>query len=530
VGDRHLYPILNASPQIAVEAGNSALTAIAAMKDIPARTLATVEQALPADQTLGLDSGAAAVTDKFARRIPSVWVEDRLSGQSRFYGTYARRLAAAGRTNEAITVAWHAVNALDITERVTGKRLTSEDDLSSKAEALNVYSVALGGARQWPKALEASQEAMDIIIGLVRKNPSRHLPAAATVMANYAYALSGQGRTDEALDYSRATRDLWYLLAMKSGSGEYVESLARAAHNHANKLGEADRYDEALRHYEFAIRLREELIRHDRAVYIVDLAGSTLIHAKLALDMGHHDVALASGRRAVELLEEMVAADRGIHLPTLMGAVTNYSIMLRSAGRQSDAARYAQRSTELEEELLTSTPNTHNLAELTEEMSHLALWREQEGQFPEALEYSQRAVRLAEHLTSSESFYRPTLVRNLTVFACIRARTDRDLDAANQAADRVANILTEESPNIPQERREEFAVTYAEMFSLLGRPDDADQISRQILDNSITTKPRPPKEYTSQPELDANFHRRVADSLEYILESIQRDVSNNDEG
>lgn len=515
VGERHLYPILEVSPRIAVTAGSPALIAIAAIKGIPSRILAAVEQGLPHGRSLNVDSGAAAVTDTLTRRMPMA-TED-MAARARHCHAYACRLQAVGRLGEAVHYAEQAV----VSWRMA-KEFTSDYHARDMAEALNIYAAALSGVRQWQAMLDATQEAMEILEELADTAPSRHLPALAKVMTNRAIALSGLGQRDEALDCSKRTLSLFYTLVVKGGHDECVPSLARAAHNHANKLVQAGQHSEALRHLQFAIKLREELIKLDRAAHLVDLAASARAHATLAVDAGEPEAGLASGRRAVELLEEMAIADRSMHLPGLVEAVTNYSITSGMAGRQAEAADYARRGLKLGGELLSSRPSAHHVADLADHMRHLALWWEQAGQQPEALEYSQRAIEFCEHLASCHTHYRPTLAFHLRTFACIRARMGVDLDSANHAADRAANILAEEAADMPARLRNEVASDFAEMFKLLGRSGDADQVSRQLLgkseaEHAAAREAREAKKLAKWARDNPDWKSKVADDLQYIL-------------
>ena len=513
VGERHLYPILEASPLIAREAGNAALTTIATIKNIPSRTLAAVERTLPHGRSLDLDSGAAAVTDRLSSRMPMV-TED-MAARARHYQAYACRLAAVGRPGEAVHYAQRAVTTWKI-----AKKFTSGYHAYDLAEALNIYAAALSGLRQWSEMLDATQEATAILEALVDAHPSRCLPALAKVTTNQAIALSGLGRGDEAIECSKRNIDLLYTLVVKLGHSECVPSLARAAHNHAEKLVAAGLHGEALRYFQFACKLREELVKVDRAAHLADFAASVLAHAQLAVDAHQPEAALDSGRRAVELLEEMAAADRTIHLPGLVNAVVSYSVTLGMAGRQDQAADYARRGVELGEQLLAGRPSAHHLADLAADISHLALWAEQTERRPEALEYSHRAVTFCEHLASYTTHYRPTLAHHLRIFACIRARMGIDLNTANHAADRAAKLLAEESADMPTPVRDEVADSFAEMFTLLGRASDAEEIRLRLLDTSTGAEQATAlqaEESAKWAQDNPDWKDKVADELRYIL-------------
>jgi hypothetical protein len=519
VGERHLYPVLEVSPQIAVNAGSGPLTAIAAVNDIPSRILAAIKQALPHGRSFDVDSGAAALTDRLTRRMPMV-TED-MPARARYCQDYACRLAAAGRPGEAVRYAEQAVVTWRIAKEFT-RGPASGYIAREMAEALHVYAGALCGVRQWPAMLDATREAMEILKELPTPDPSRHLPALAAVMTNHAIALSGLGRLDEALDCSGQAVATFYMLVVKEGHHECVSSLARAAHNHADRLVEAGRHGEALRHLQFAIKLREELIKFDRAVNLADLAASALAHAQMAADAGQLEAGLASGHRAVELLEEMAAADRSIYLPWLVQAVTSYSIALGMAGRKAQAEDYAHRGIKLGEELLASRPSGNCIAELADHMSHLALWWEQAGRQPEALDYSRRAVEFCEHLASHTTDYQPGLTFHLRIFASIRARLGVDLDAANRAADRAANVLADEAAYIPAPLRNEVSSGFREMFTLLGRVDDAAKISRQLLDKSdaehaAAREAREKEQSAKWAQDNPDWKNKVGDELRYIL-------------
>lgn len=515
VGTRHLYPILEASPQVAKHAGNAALTAIAAIEGIPSRVLMAVQQTLPAGRRVDQDSGAAALVERLTRRIPLAADGEGIAERARQLQQHSLRLAAIGRLGEAEHYAMVAVQMWRMC-----REYGSGFQPYELSEALNVRAAALGGLGNWPMMLAATEEAATILEGLVPDNPVFYLSALAKVTTNQSIALGGLGRGDDSLAYARRALTMLHALVFDHGDRDCIPSLARAARNYAAKLAEAGRPGEGLPPLNLAISMLEDLVTVDRAAHIADLAASALGYAELAVDAGTPASGLGAGQRAVQLREEMAKADRDLHLHKLVDAVISYAIVLEMAGQADQAAFYTRRGVELGEELLARRPTGQQLAELAGQISRLAEWAVQAGRHADALEYSHRAVRFCRHLFSHRTHDQVTLASHLMIFARIRAQLHIDLDAAHHAVDHAARLLVEAAPDTSEQNRAHAAHILRRTFALLGRAGDADLPCHQLLDTAALdaqAEAREQERFERWAQANPNWKDKVADDLRHIL-------------
>ncbi|MFC6087388.1 tetratricopeptide repeat protein [Sphaerisporangium aureirubrum] len=152
----------------------------------------------------------------------------------------------------------------------------------------------------------------------------------------------------------------------EAGDRQDAERLARAAanraahlpalgislNNHALRLAEVGRPDEALPICEEAVRLRRRLVELNRAAHLPDLAGSLDNHAALLAWVGRPDEALPICEEAVSLYRELVELNRDAYLPDLAMSVNNHAMWLAEVGRPDEALPVSQEAVRLRRELV----------------------------------------------------------------------------------------------------------------------------------------------------------------------------------
>jgi hypothetical protein len=99
VGERYLFPLLRHDPQLAIDAGSAALTAIATLGNIP--VLEAIKSLFPPKQHAELDVGIAVVTDVLTQH----WLATTSDAATRaeLCSNLGHRMANAGRYQEALT-------------------------------------------------------------------------------------------------------------------------------------------------------------------------------------------------------------------------------------------------------------------------------------------------------------------------------------------------------------------------------------------------------------------------------------------
>ncbi|MEU2616530.1 tetratricopeptide repeat protein, partial [Micromonospora sp. NPDC007271] len=170
---------------------------------------------------------------------------------------------------------------------------------------------------------------------LAAGNRDAYLPNLATSVNNHALRLAEAGRRDEALAASQEAVDLYRGLAAGNRDA-YLPDLATSVNNHAVRLAGAGRRDEALAASQEAVDLYRGLAAGNRDAYLPDLAGSVSNHALRLAEVGRRDEALAASQEAVDLRRGLAAGNRDAYLPDLAASLWNIGYVARILGETSE--------------------------------------------------------------------------------------------------------------------------------------------------------------------------------------------------
>ncbi|MBB5959249.1 tetratricopeptide (TPR) repeat protein [Saccharothrix tamanrassetensis] len=243
----HVVPriadLLHAHPEVAVREGGAALEALAATP-VDDAALRAVESTFPPGSDVDLDVGMAAVTER-------VTTDDPLRLQ-----VLGRRLANAGRLEDAVRAAWRALPDLgDPTEALAdlGRWLTAlghrEQGLACtrRAEA----TAGPGRAPTTPtvhptgagpqQALAAAREAVAVNQDLVRRNSRAHRPALARSLVTFSALAHDRAAAEEAV--------VRYRELVSEHPKAHRPALADALANLGHLTGDAQPLEEAVAIY-----------------------------------------------------------------------------------------------------------------------------------------------------------------------------------------------------------------------------------------------------------------------------------------
>ena len=185
-----LYPLLAASPSLALTAGGAAVTRLAGLPGLDLVLLEAIEAHLPS-RHVDLDPAAAVITTRLhAHRLAHATGDDE---RARLHERLGYRLANASRPEEALAAAGEAV---EIRRRLAAARPDAfEPDL---AMSLNNLGNRLSELRRAEEALAAAGEAVEIRLRLAAARPDAFEPDLAMSLNNLGRMLSGAGRPEEA--------------------------------------------------------------------------------------------------------------------------------------------------------------------------------------------------------------------------------------------------------------------------------------------------------------------------------------------
>jgi tetratricopeptide (TPR) repeat protein len=203
---------------------------------------------------------------------------------------YARRLAEAGRREEALT-------ALEESIQIGNKHIQDKPlrYAPNMAAALLTKAHLLADLNRVEEALSSVTGAVDIFRTLVPTDPERFEPVLFAALTSLGFWRHQRGDLDAALP---AFRDAAALAPKLPAARE--GDRAMALHNYGAVLHKLGRSEEGVPHIEKAVAIRRRLVEEDRARYQRDLVLS-LRNLEQALS--------AVGRyvEAIEIVDELAA-------------------------------------------------------------------------------------------------------------------------------------------------------------------------------------------------------------------------------
>ena len=255
LGERYLFGRLREDPQLALDAGSAALSALAALPGVPLGLLEAIDSRFPAGRHVDLDPGIAAVTRRLTiSRLAGI---SEPEAQAELYAAFATRLSYAGLHEEAATEERRAIaiyrDLAPAQPRVYGRLL---------AGSLGNLGNHLGALGLRDEALEAEQEAAEICRQLAAGpgDIADHDHGLANALCNLGTRLRDVGRHDESLTATQQAVPILRRLA-EADSATFDPDLARALSNLAVQLAAVGRAPESLTPLQEALEIRRRLSR-----------------------------------------------------------------------------------------------------------------------------------------------------------------------------------------------------------------------------------------------------------------------------
>jgi len=446
-----LYPLLLGDPQLAVDAGSAALTAIASLPAIPLALLKAVESRFPDRRHVDLDPGMAAVTRRLADHRLARTRDAAEAAGIRY--TLGIRLSYAGLHDEGRQVTEKAVQAyreLAATEPAAGPRLADsldnlgvllwelgqrEESLAATEEAVLMYrrlaaadpamfeaglarslsnlGVRLWGLGQRDGAVSAAEEAVQIRRRLAAASPGAFEAGLAASMDNLGVWLSETGRWTQALHATEEAVRIRRRLAAASPAA-HEPGLATSLSNLGIRLWGVGKHGEALTPTEEAVQIRRRLAAASPAAFEPDLAASLDNWGLRLSEIGRWAQALAATEEAVRIRRRLAAASPAAHEPDLARSLSNLGVRLSELGRPEEALAAAQEAVRIRRRLAAASPAAFE-ADLAGSLSDLGVWLSELGRPEEALAATEEAVRIRRRLAAaSPAAHEPGLADALT--------------------------------------------------------------------------------------------------------------------
>jgi tetratricopeptide (TPR) repeat protein len=381
LGPRHLYPLLTADPGLALAAGDAALSALAALDDIPVRLLLAVEERFPVHRHVDLDAGIAAVTRRVVGELLAL--DDGPTARATGYHHLSMRLSHAGRLDEALEAARLG--------------LAAQEELPEDVPALGAALARLGNCLALSGRPEeaVTEESVALVGRLAEAEPGRWGGMYAGLLNDLGIWLSMLGRHHEALALSERSVAGWRRIA--AADPVHEEHLAGALHGLGNSLSALGRWAEAADATGEALRIRLRLAESDPSAHEPDLAKTLINHANHLAAQGRRAEALELSRRAVTVLGALARVNAAAHEPDFANALSNLGADLAEAGRLSEAVDATAEAVAIRRRLASGNLAAHAQV-LGQSLSNLGFLLHDAGRPAEALAAAEEAVSLRERL------------------------------------------------------------------------------------------------------------------------------------
>ncbi|ORT55591.1 tetratricopeptide repeat protein [Streptomyces sp. CB03238] len=400
VGPRHLFPLIEAAPRLAVAGGSAALTTLAALDDITPELLEAIAAHFPSYQrpSPDLDAGIAAVSSRLlphrlaraqhpndrairrhehgirlyhaGRREEALAVSEAALAELRgivpqrpadpavapeveanlaiALKTHGTRLASLGRRAEALAATEEAIVVL--------RRLAGRDErfLPNLASALLTLGRDLSRADRWEEAGAAAEECVALHRRLAAADPERHEPNLSAALVALGLCHGHTGRPEDAVTTAREGVTLLRRLARAQPSA-YTPALANALSNLAAALGRTGHHDSVPAAHE-AAELYRRLSAVNPAVYERPLADVLSGLALRLLQAGRPAEGLPVAREGVAIMRRLAARQPDAHAHTLAEALGALSTMLLVARRLDEAVAVADECTAVRRRMAAGDP------------------------------------------------------------------------------------------------------------------------------------------------------------------------------
>jgi tetratricopeptide (TPR) repeat protein len=488
LGNRYLFPLLRADPQLALDAGGAALTSLATLPEVDFAVLDAITGRFPEHRHIDLDTGMAALTARVSEHGLTIISDPAV--QARIHGYLSYRLHNAGLHQRALSASrneteiWQRLTAADPAHRPDlatsltdhASRLAQvgrsaeavplseqavdlfrelasvnrDAYLHSLAGSLQNHSIRLTEVERWAEAVPASAEALGLCRELVALDRDAYLPLLAVSVTAHADMLAKVHRLAEAVPLSLEAVDLCRELAAANRDA-HLPGLADSLHNHAFRLAEAGRLAEAVPLSEEAVDVYGELAAANREAHLPRLANSVAYYALLLAQVGCLAEAVPLSQQAVDLCRELAAANRDADLADLAGSLGHHAHRLANAGRLAEAVLVSQEAVDLRRELAAFDRDAH-LLELALSLSLHGVLLAGVEQWAEAVQVSQEAVDLQRELVALDrDTSLPDYVRSLAGVGQVLIESARSGEAVRPLAEAftLCGQLPEHAQDLP---------------------------------------------------------------------------------
>jgi len=199
-------------------------------------------------------------------------------------------------------------------------------------ELSSLYS-AIG---QREEALQAAQEAVEILRQLAQQPPQAFFPELAMSLNNLGAMLSALGRREEALQATQEAAEIFRRLAQQLPQA-FLPDLAHSLHNLGAGLSALGQREGALAATQEAVALRHQLARQHLQAFLPYLAKSLGTHGSVLLGLGHAREAREAFAEGLRILLPFLRAQPAAFQELASALLQGYQRACEALGEAPDA-------------------------------------------------------------------------------------------------------------------------------------------------------------------------------------------------
>ncbi len=221
-------------------------------------------------------------------------------------------------------------------------------------------------------------------------------------------------------------------------------------HDLENFATEQERMDEARRHFERALELRQPRARQNPDAYLPDMARTLNNLGNLDRLQNRMDEARQHSERALEIYRQLAQQSPDEYVPYLAATLINLGSLDRLQNRMDEARRHYQEALQINRQLAEQNPAKY-LPNIAMTLNEFGFLDATQNRMDEARQHYEEALKIDRQLAEqSPAAYLPDLAMTLTNFALLDATQNR-MDEARQHYEEALNIhrqLAEQDPAV----------------------------------------------------------------------------------
>jgi len=226
------------------------------------------------------------------------------------------------------------------------------------------------------------------------------------------------------------------------------------------------RMDEARRHFERALQLRQQQTQQNPGAYLPDMARTLNNLGTLDRLQNRPEEARQHCERALEIYRQLVKQDVDVYVPYLAATLSNLGSLDRLQSRPEEARRHYQEALEINRRLAEQNPSKY-LPNIALTLNELGFLDATQNRMDEARAHYEEALKIDRQLAEqSPAVYMHDLAMTLTDFGLLDAFQKR-MDEAHARYEEALKIDRQLAEQDPAEYLPDTAMT----LSNLGRAD-----------------------------------------------------------